>query len=594
MPRSARLAVGALGIALLSLYLWHAMSRLSAVHHQTYDLALYSRLAWGVAGGDAWVSIRDTNFLAAHTSLVLIPLGLLGRLIGTPVVLLTAQALCLAAVVVPLSRMGARRFGGRGAVAAALLWALYPNLGHVAAYEFHPGNLGILPLAWALDALDRRDGRALWRWAACAVACRADFALITLLLGVVAMGSAPGDGLRDSGRRLLVASMGYFAVVVLLVPSLISGGVPSTALHFARWGGNPLGVLPALLSRPQDVIAHFAAPERLRYPFMVLGPLLLLPLLRPRLLLLALPPLALNLISEFPTTVHLYSHYLTPAIPILIYAALDAVAGLSTRRRPVALAACVLAAAVGSIVAGGHPWSLDYPAAAFAQDDATAARRAVLEQIPDGASVQAPDSLLPHLSQRSIVHRSPPPERGTDFVVLDIAHRQRFAGSATLLRTQQEPGVRTWLARTDHGLILARGGLLLLRRGADPRGGPLRKYFVGGVRGESAPRLTACLAVLGAHLSGDELSLQLRAEGPCPSDLAIRIGARDRPSHVQLLFDGLLSPAHLQSGDGLRSVHRLPARLAAEIAEFGLYIGALRTSGSPPSPSDPYALRVNL
>ena len=52
--------------------------------------------------------------------------------------LLAAQSLALALAAWPLSLIGARRFGPRGGVAAALAYLLYPNLGHVATYEFHP------------------------------------------------------------------------------------------------------------------------------------------------------------------------------------------------------------------------------------------------------------------------------------------------------------------------------------------------------------------------------------------------------------------------------------------------------------------------
>jgi len=596
MPPSARLPVAGLGLGLFVLQLWHALARLSSIHHATFDLAMYSRLAWGIAGGDGWLPILDTHFIAAHASVALLPLGLLGRLLGTPEVLLTAQAACLAAVVWPLSRIGGRRFGAPGAVAAALLWALYPNLGHVAAYEFHPGSLAMLPLAFGLDALDRRDGRALGWSVVGVLACRADFALMTAVIGVVALRQ---DALVGVGRRIAVGSAAYFALVALLAPRLFEGGVTSASLHFGHWGGSPLGVIPALLTRPGDVLEHFAQTLRLLYPLKVLAPLLLLPLLRPWLLLIALPPLALNLLSAFPTTVHLYSHYLTPAIAPLIYAALDGAAGASLRLRTGLLWGAVMCAGAGSIAAGGYPWSRDYPASAFVPDAATADRAAVLAAIPDGASVQAPDPLLPHLSERRVVHRAPPPERGTEFVVLDVAHRQRFGGTATLLRTQQEPQVQRWLARADHGVVQVSDSLLLLRRGGDPRAGVAARYFTGGAAGPdrgagSGAVLTDCLAVTGATLEGAALELRLRARGGCPADLAIRLGSAERPEHVQLLFDGVLSPVHLRAGDTLRSTHTLPPEVSATIARGGLRIGALRTSGAPPNKHDPPSVAVTL
>lgn len=609
----------ALSGAFFSVYLWHALQRLSAMHNHTFDLALYARAAWGFAGGRAYVSLLDLNFLSAHASFALIPLGLLGRLTDTPTVLLSAQAAALAAAAWPLSRIGARRFGPPGALAAAALWLLYPNAGHVASYEMHPGSLAIFPLCAALDALDRGDGRRLWQWSLAVVACRADYALVTLALGVLYAWRSDGvDGAaawrawpprgwlarawpprgrlarawppRDAGVRLALASALYFGLFALLLPALSGSGGRSAAVHFAAWGGSPLGALPALFQDPQRVLSHFAAPGRLRYPLRVLWPLSLLPLLRPRLLLPAMPPLLLNLLSTFPTTTELYSHYLTPAVPALVYAGLDAAHRLGPRLRVPALGAALTAAAAGSALCGGLPWSRDYPAADFAADGRTAARRAALAAIPVDASVQAPDPLLPHLAERATVHRAPPPERGTDYVVLDISHRRRFAGQESLLRTVEEPVTRAWLAREDHALVAAPADLLVLARGGDPRAGLVRRYFTRGSTGGLPKRLCGCLSLQAARLLDKGLRLDLRAAAACPADLAIRFGAAQRPTRVDLLFDGLLSPAQLRAGDHLRSLHPLSRAERAAIETRGLHIGALRSSGAPPEKRDRVAI----
>jgi hypothetical protein len=89
-----------------------------------------------------------------------------------------------------------------------------------------------------------------------------------------------------------------------------------------------------------------------------------------------------------------------------------------------------------------------------------------------------------------------------------------------------------------------------------------------------------------------ELVLAVRAA--CPDDLAIRLGVEPKPARVQLLFDGVLSPAQLRAGDWVRSVHALPAAELARAASTGLHVGALRSSGAPPEPGDPVSARVPL
>jgi uncharacterized membrane protein len=93
--------------------LWsiEGLSRYRAVHNRTFDLALYARQAWGLAHGDIWDPIVNAHFLGTHVALVLWPLGLLGRALGTVPVLIVAQALAFALATLPLAQIGARRRG---------------------------------------------------------------------------------------------------------------------------------------------------------------------------------------------------------------------------------------------------------------------------------------------------------------------------------------------------------------------------------------------------------------------------------------------------------------------------------------------------
>jgi hypothetical protein len=200
--------------------------------------------------------------------------------------------------------------------------------------------------------------------------------------------------------------------------------------------------------------------------------------------------------------------------------------------------------------------------------------------------------------------RGPPPERGTRFVVLDTAHRQRFAHNEDLLRTHEEPFVRSWLARGDHDFIAMdmlqpTADFMLLERGHDPRAGWSRRYFRSPPPQASAPPnhgtwLTDCLVVERATRIDRQLRLDLRADQPCAPDLALRIGTDPKPRRVDLLFDGVLSPAQLRAGDRLTSTHILSETEAASIGQTGRWLGAVRSSGARPHPTDPIARRVPL
>lgn len=572
-------------------------SRFSTCHNRTFDLALYARTAWGLAHGSVWNPIADASFVHLHASWILLPLGWLGRVFDTVPVLLAAQSLAIGACVVPLTRIATRHLGARGLWIAPLLWLAYPNLGHVGSYEMHPGTLALLPLCWALDALDRDDGGALAWASGCVLLCRADYALLTLVMGTLLWtATTTRTSAKRWGRGIAGTSVVYLLGVLLAQRVDPAHGVTSAELHFGPWGGSPLGIVTSFVSEPARVLEHFVNVARLGYLPRVLAPLGFVSLLSPRWLWIAAPSLALNLISVWPTSTRLDSHYLTPAVPVLIVSALIGATTLQNKW-PRLRSAWLVAPVVASVWLGGLPWSRDFGRSAFTTDDPTNACLSIVRAIPAQASVQAPDPMLPHLAERSVVHRSPPPERMTDYVVLDTTHRQRFAHQEDLLRTTEEPALRNWLARPDHGVVAVNGNLVLLGRGLDPRSGWSKRYFRTDGASEAdhsaGTPLTQCLAIERAVLDDTVVRLHLRATGSCPVDLAIRLGTDPRPRRVDLLFDGLLSPIHLRAGDRLVSIHPLKGTELATRAS-ALWVGALRSSGARPDPSDPWTVRIPL
>jgi uncharacterized membrane protein len=572
-----------------------SFSRFSTYHNRTYDLALYARQAWGLAHGNFWDPIVDAHFLGTHMAFVLWPLGVLGKTFGVVPVLLSAQALAIGLATLPLAHIGARRFGDVGALCAAALWFAYPNISHVASYEFHPGTLAVLPMAMLLDACDRRHGFGFALGVLGLLVCRADFACVTLLLSAAVLWqerrAQRQEAFRWVAAGVAVLSLAYLGAQWLYLRPRYWAAVTSFDLHFARWGGSPLGIVTTLFHAPRSVLAHALETKRLLYLPTVLWPLGFLPALAPRFLIATLPFLASNLISTFPTTLELYSHYLTPAVPALVAGSLEGLAVVLSSERfvvtPIFGQLWLLGFALSANVrSGSYPWSHGFEASAFHYDAQSAQAARIVAVVDPHASVQAPDALLPHLAARPQVQRAPPPDRQADFVILDVTHRVRYNRREDLLRTSEEPLVRDWLSRRGYGLVQAERNYVVFERGSDPRAGPAARYLSGQPALAYGTPLTRCLSVLSAWLDPQGLELELAARAPCPADLALRIEIEGRSSRVDLLFDGLLSPALLRD-EQVFSWHPLSDDERRAILEHGLSLGALRSSGAPPEYGDP-------
>ena len=588
------LAGGALTLALALVFLWMAWGRFENVHHRTFDLAFYGRLAWGLAVFDGWDPLQHANVLGLHLSLVLIPLGWLGRIFGTVPVLLTAQVAAVAGAALFLGRLARRHLGSLGWLVGPLAFLGYPNISHVVSYEWHPGTMAVLPLAWGLERLDAGDRRGVV-WASLGVlACREDLALVTALLGLLLAWPArpwsdrAGDGQPSTwptGLALAVGSLAYLALFAFVLHPRFAPAEGSFQAHFGHLGDGAADAIANVLGDPLRLFAHVDRAKLTWLP-RVLAPLAFLPLVAPRLAIPALPALGVAFFSAFHTTANLDSHYLTTALPPLAAAALvgaGRVSGWLAERRPLLreAPALVLASAslVGWALAGQGPTDR-----AFHADRETVARRIVLDTIPGRVPVQAPAPLLPHLVERERLHMGWQRDEGADYVVLDLWHRERYGGREVLLRTSEEPTMRSWLARPEFAVVAHSGNYAVLRRGLDPRGPEsiAGDYLLATGADPAGEPLTDCLRVVGARRVGaGEVAVELHAMGPCPADLALRIDGR-----VDLLFDGLLSPAHLRSGDRLRSEH--------VFAGDELALATLRSSGARPRPADPERVLVPL
>jgi hypothetical protein len=178
-----------------------------------------------------------------------------------------------------------------------------------------------------------------------------------------------------------------------------------------------------------------------------------------------------------------------------------------------------------------------------------------------------------------------------DFVVLDVSHRARYAHREDLLRTIEEPVARAWLARRDFVLIHAEPSYLLFARGKDSRVGPAARFFSEDPGGQRGVALTRCMAVSSAWLQPEGLQLELSVQAPCPADLALKILLPGRPERVDLLFDGLLSPARLRD-EHVYSWHALSADERSVLREHGLLLALIRANGAPVEPTDPRARNV--
>ena len=599
-PAAIRGAI-VLGTVLLgALYGLLGLRRFWTVHNETFDLAFYARLGHGLLRFDFWEPIVGGIVLGMHISPVLIPLGLLGEVFGGPETLLVAQALAIVLATIPIYRIGERHLGVWGGGLAAAVWMLHPNLSHVASFEAHPGTIAVLPLAMLANAVDGRDIKQ-FKYAAWGVfLCREDLMLSVAVAAGCFYFISDDPSLKKTLRRIIAWSIAYVLLFLQILVPIFGPERGSLEAHFGSWGGSPFGVLRSLFTNAIDTLTQIFAARKITGLALFFAPALFILNLTKRgrsafyCMLPALPTLALVLISTWPSVGDVKSHYLTPMAPFVTHAAIVSVASVEGSLRRM-LAVTVMTTSVALFYLFGQtPLSKSFEREVFEEDAHTLIAKRVLAQIPPRVGVQAPDPLLPHLSNRLRPARTPPPEEATHrFVIFDISYRDEYANQGHLLRTVQEPNVRTWLAKQDHALVAYDHPYIVLEKGIAARNVLLPKYrapisFAGVTPGQ---KITPCLSVHHAAAMEGGYRILFRAHGRCPADLGLRVGVTRKPKRIDLLFDGLLSPAHLRDGDYLWSFH---PQLQIDPKTETLNVGLVRQSESMPEKTDPVSVVIPI
>jgi uncharacterized membrane protein len=589
-----------------------ALLRFDSYHNDTFDLAFYHRLLWGLARGDNYQPLTDSHVLGLHASWILWPLSALARVIPAVPLMLVVQAASLSAAAIPLARIAARHLRTPWAAdVTALLYLLYPTVFTAASYEFHPSALAMFPLVYALDTWESSHKRTAAIALVLAATCREDVALVTALVAFVWAQQA-----QRSERRLpLTLAFGmlaYFVVYEFVIAPRYMPTHGSLALHFSQLGSTPFAIVVACLLHPIAALKSVATAGKWLYVPRLLAPLAFLPLLSPRWLVPALAPIAINFLSAWPTAIQPRSHYSLLIVPFLLIAAIhgaarvvDAKHALATpAQRPSGRRMLVLTASTllcASLVAqyrnGATPLSRHWNTQQFTNDSRATSLREIERRVRPSVLVVAPDELLAHIADRPVFQRLDHWTRSTDDLVLGLRHRGRFALTQEAWRCAEERLVRNILGGARYGAVYANNDYILLRRGVSPRAYAAQRYLQFEPDSWNVSRHTeidASLALASWRLeplgpASTKLTLWLVNKRRWPQDLGLEFGwghlvpHEDRLDPVNIAafvpFDGLFNPAHVRVGEVARTSVVL-AQNSESLQRQTLYLGARRIDGS--------------
>lgn len=497
-------AVAAMILAYVLFFGTLTVQKHNAFRTTAYDLGNVDQAVWNTRHGRpfAMTNIEGLqNRLGTHVEPILLPISLLYFLWSDPRALLLLQTVMIGLGAWAILFLGywildigywegtdGRRAAGLKALVAvsAGAYLLFPALQSANAFDFHAVALAPTFFLFALYSLERERWPAFALFALLTMSCKEDMPLLVAMLGLYAL--VVRRRWQVGLATILVAGAWFLAAVGWIMPHFDTQEVSPLANRYAYLGDGPLEMAGSLLTRPGLVLEQALTADNGVYLLRLLAPVAFLSLLAPQVLLMALPPLAVNLLSTDGLMHQLEGfHYGITLVPIAVASALYGAAWLlrrlpGLRPLPWLLAGLVLVASLGYHRAYGYtPLAAGFRGTWPRVTDHHRLGQEMARSIPTDASLAALPRPNPHASQRQQLHMI---DRVEDGLPAPIGGSQG-AGTASA------PADYVWLDATDfwplhpndlkggvdnllsagggYGLEWAEDGWILMRRGATLR-----------------------------------------------------------------------------------------------------------------------------
>lgn len=298
-----------MGITLFGALAALACMRYLALRSTVFDLGVFvCNLTAMSQGGEWWRALNG------HIQPVLWVYSWIIRPLPdwlAPLGLMVAQAFMLS---LPLPFL-AWRYGAFTALAYFGYFAVWHN----GLFDFHPDHLAIPITLWFFFRVqDERPWTAAFA-ALCLCFIKESFAIQAVACGLYLVFQRRGG---IPGMVVFVVGLAWFwlATAKLIPFFTMDTGVGASAGAFA-WisGGSVMGKIWFVLTHPSTVVGHALGDvKKLKYLGALLGGLAFLPLLSPGPLFVALPTLALSLLSTRPDYYSIANHYTAGLVAPLI------------------------------------------------------------------------------------------------------------------------------------------------------------------------------------------------------------------------------------------------------------------------------------
>ena len=334
------LAMGLVGFFVLAFsvyFIIYLVGRQNAYMTSAEDMGIMDQAVWSLTHGHLFQqticnTISDVNCyglngisrFAIHFEPILFPVSLSYLIWSSPDTLLVIQVLVVASGAFPAFWLARLRLRNElAAVGIALLYLLYPAQQQATIFEFHAVTFTAALLLFTLYFMYTRRTVWLFVFAILSMACKEEIALVIALFG---LWSIFFQHRWKSGAALVLLGIGWAGLDLLIFHIFSPTGRPLLASRYAYLGSSPLQIAYTILRHPHEFLNWYVLnPSDMQYYGILFAPAGYLPLFSPWVLVLAVPSLAINVLSSDPNMRTGIFQYNAEIVPILIFATIEAI-----------------------------------------------------------------------------------------------------------------------------------------------------------------------------------------------------------------------------------------------------------------------------
>ncbi len=436
-----------------------------------FDLTFYEQVLWTTAHGNSMaltlvVGDHPTNWIS-HVEPILLLLAPLKLIFMDTRWLLILQTLALALAAIPVYRIAARTWHKPWAgLLFSALYLLYPTVGWANTFDIHPITFATPLLLFAFDAAELKRYRLASVYLLAALLCKEEIGLIIACFGLYWFVTARW---RFGLVWLIVGIVWALLSFFVIIPGAQGAALlPVQAFTSYHW---------LFAGTWSEKLAYISGPDtgvKLRFLIQLMLPLAFTPLLKPRILAIGSPALALSLLSTNLNQSSVYHQYMADVVPFLMIAAIKGTYEARTRfsqlgikLRPIFIQRMLFALMVADtlvLFALFGPFTF-IPRAPYApiygwQSGASlAGLEAASALIPSDSCLTTSNNIAAHYSQRDQIYVIGVGNyRTCERVLVDMADRRFISfGSPQAFACEQFHNGYQPIFYQDHVVVLQRG-----------------------------------------------------------------------------------------------------------------------------------------